>query len=370
MARPSVTRFRTGASRPTHAGLRRDRIRRVATVAMSLGLLAAHDWGEPAKRAPGLGAPRPPQTPAGLWIASTSSRAMLRLAPAQLVGDGYVSPASVVTPSGMPLHSLVGAAFDTAGRLWVTDQGDSLLLGLSPVGLDAPASPAVATIITATARSLSAPVGLAFDARNRLWVANFGNGTLVRFDPAQLAATGAPAPAVVIAGLDRPTALAFDAAGSLWVSDMKAQTIVAYGAEQLEASGTPAPRVRIAVSGDTLASPTGLAFDARGDLWVANLGNGTVVGFGAAQLGASGVRAPQVTLATHHAESAGEPAGLAFDDEGSLWVVELDGMLSKFTRDQLAASGTPTPSVNVTLDDHELLWGAAFWPRPRGLPLR
>ena len=368
MARPSLTRFSTGSSRTTHAGPRRERIRRVATVAMSLGLLSARDWGGPALRASSVGA-RPPQTPAGLWIASTSAPALLRLAPAQLVEDGHVSPASVVTPRGIPLHSLVGAAFDTAGRLWITDQGDSLLLALSPVELDAPASPAVASIITATARSLSAPVGLAFDARNRLWVANFGNGTLVRFDPAQLAATGAPAPAVVIAGLHRPTALAFDAAGSLWVSDMKAQTIVAYGADQLEASGTPAPRVRIAVTGDTLAAPAGLAFDAPGNLWVVNVGNGTVVGFGAAQLAASGVRAPQVSLAMHHAGSAGAPAGLAFDDAGNLWVVELDGIVSKFTRDQLVASGTPTPSVSVTLDDHALLWGAAFWPRPRGLPL-
>jgi sugar lactone lactonase YvrE len=281
-------------------------MRRVATVAMSLGLLSAHEWGGPAKRAPRVEVPRPPQTPAGLWISSTSSRAMLHLAPAQLIEGGYVSPASVVRPSGMPLHSLVGAAFDTAGRLWVTNQSDSLLFGLSPVGLGASASPAVASIVTATARSLSAPVGLAFDARHRLWVANFGNGTLVRFDPAQLAASGAPAPTAVIAGLHRPTALAFDASGSLWVSDMQAQTIVAYGADQLEASGTPAPRVSIAVSGDTLAAPTGLAFDALGNLWVVNVGNGTVVGFGATQLAASGVRVPQVTLETQHAGSAGE----------------------------------------------------------------
>ena len=62
-------------------------------------------------------------------------------------------------------------------------------------------------------------------------------------------------------------------------------------------------------------------------------------------------------------------AGLAFDDDGSLWIAGLDGNVTSFTREQLVASGPVAPNVNVTVDGHGLLWGAAFWPRPAGLPL-
>ena len=91
--------------------------------------------------------------------------------------------------------------------------------------------------------SLNAPTGLAFDRVQRLWVANHENGTLVRYDPEQLAVSGAPAPAVVVSGLGHPTALAFDASGSLWVTDNVAATVSGYRPEQLTASGSAAPAV-------------------------------------------------------------------------------------------------------------------------------
>lgn len=311
----------------------------------------------------------PPRTPAGLWLASTSAPAVLHLAPSQLPSEGHVVPAAVVTAAGVPLHSLVGMAFDPTGRMWIANQGDSTLLAFSPAELEAPSTRKVDAVITATARSLSAPVGIAFDARQRLWAANFGSGTLTAFDLAQLATSGAPTPETTIGGLDRPTALAFDAEGSLWVADMKAETIVAYGADQLETSGTPTPRITIRNASHSLSTPTALAFDADGTLWVANLESSTVVGFDASQLTASGSPVPRVTLAPDQPGLIGSPAGLAFDEQGSLWVAGLQGIVSRFTREQLAVSSTAGPSVSVTVDGHDLLWGTAFWPRPHDLPL-
>ena len=310
-----------------------------------------------------------PRTPAGLWLASTSAPAVFQLAPAQLPSEGHVVPTAVVTATGTPLHSLVGMAFDSTGRMWIADQGDSTLLAFSPAKLDAPGARTVDAVISATDRSLSAPVGIAFDARQRLWVANFGSGTLTAFELAQLVSSGAPTPATTIAGLDRPTALAFDAAGALWVADMRAETIVAYGADPLETSGAPTPRIAIRSARHSLSTPAALAFDADGTLWVANLGSNTVVGFDASQLTRSGSPTPRVTLAPDQQGLIGSPAGLAFDDDGSLWVAGLQGIVSRFTREQLAVSSTSDPSVSVTVDRHGLLWGTAFWPKPHGLPL-
>ena len=333
---------------------------------LGLALVCAADGSTEPRLEPELAAPR---TPAGLWLASTNAPAVLQLAPSRLPSEGRIVPAAVVTAAGVPLHSLVGMAFDSTGRMWIANQGDSTLLAFSPAELEAPSTRRIDAVITATERSLSAPVGIAFDARQRLWVANFGNGTLTRFDLEQLASSGAPIPATTIAGLDRPTALAFDAAGSLWVADMRAETIVAYSSDQLETSGAPTPRIMIRSARHSLSTPAALAFDEEGTLWVANLGSNTVVGFGASQLARSGSPTPRVTLAPEQQGLIGSPAGLAFDGEGSLWVAGLQGIVSRFTREQLVASSASGPSLSVTVDGHGLLWGTAFWPRPRGVPL-
>jgi sugar lactone lactonase YvrE len=338
-----------------------DEARRVARLGLGLTLGLALVCAADGSTTPRHESAAPvPRTPAGLWLASTS---------AQLPSKGHVVPAAFVTATGAPLHSLVGMAFDSTGRMWIADQGDSTLLAFSPAELDAPSPRSVDAVISATDRSLSAPVGIAFDARQRLWVANFGSGTLTAFDLAQLASSGAPTPATTIAGLDRPTALAFDAAGSLWVADMRAETIVAYGADQLETSGAPTPRIAIRNARHSLSTPAALAFDADGTLWVANLGSNTVVGYGASQLTRSGSPTPRVTLAPDQQGLIGSPAGLAFDGDGGLWVAGLQGIVSRFTREQLAVSSTSDPSVSVTVDRHGLLWGTAFWPKPHGLPL-
>ena len=356
-----------------HATRRRRDALRLALLALSFTIGMAFACAAADSTQPRLDAvvvvPPPARTPAGLWLASTDAPAMLRLTPAQLGAGGHVTPTAVVKATTVRIHSLVGMAFDPSGRMWVASQGDSMLLAYSPLQLDARGPRAVESVIRSTGRSLSAPVGIAFDARHRLWVANFGNGTLARFDPAQIATSGAPAPAAVIGGLNRPAALAFDAAGSLWVSDLHAATLVAYGTDQLEKSGSPTPRVKLAGAHRSLSAPSGLAFDSDGDLWVANVGNGTVVEFEAAQLATSGTVAPRVTLSEERGGLVGSPSGLAFDDDGSLWVAGLDGNVTGFTHEQLLATGPTSPNVSMTLDGHGLLWGAAFWPRPAGLPL-
>src|SRR3989449_11146058 len=152
--------------------------------------------------------------------------------------------------------------------------------------------------------------------------------TLVRFDGAQLAAGGAPVPAVVLSGLGHPTALAFDGDGSLWVSDNVAQTIAKYRGADLTASGSPAPAVVLTETENAFPLPLGLAFDADGNLWVANLQARNVVAFSPAQLAVTGAPTPQVVLSSTDGSLA-LPVGLAFDAEGSLWVVGGAGTLTK-----------------------------------------
>jgi hypothetical protein len=190
--------------------------------------------------------------PEGLWTASGIPSAILRLSPAQLSDNGARIPATTLTTTSAQLFSLVGVAFDQTGTMWVASADDSLVLAFAPSALANSGSSPAMVVIEPIDGSLSRPSSLAFDREHRLWVANNYNGTLVRFDPAQLAAGGRQRPAVVITGLGHPTAIAFDAGGTLH------QTIrtTRCRSAQRAVSGSSS---RADVLGGSLLNPSGLA---------------------------------------------------------------------------------------------------------------
>jgi sugar lactone lactonase YvrE len=301
----------------------------------------------------------------GLWTASGGAPAILHLAPTQLLTDGNRTPATSISTSSAQLSELNGIAFDTDGTMWVTSQHDSTLVAFAPISL-AHSGSADATILISGA-ALGGPTGLAFDKHHRLWVANLDHGTVVRFDSAQLASSGSPVPSVIIEGLGQPAALAFDDAGSLWVSDIRRNKIASFSEAQLSSSGFLVPQVIISALATSLRNPAGIAFDADGNLWVANASNQTVVAFTPTQLAASGSPAPHVVISSN--ADLGNPVGLAFDTDGALWVVGDADAVEKFPRASLGTTGAPAPSVRLTLANYTLFWNVAFWPKPSGLPL-
>ena len=339
-------------------------VRSVIRVAL-LALVAACGSGDPTNTTAPL---PPPSIPPALWTVSGGSAAIIRFDEAQLNGTDSLLPAAVVTTPSARLFTLAGVAFDSSGTLWIASADDSMLVAFDQASIARSGSSVATTVIEPVAGSLSAPTGLAFDRAHRLWVANHENGTLARFEVDQLSAGGRQQPAVVIAGVGHPTALAFDAAGTLWVSDNVEHTLSGFAATQREASGKRTPDVVLSASSSSILHPSGLAFDQAGSLWVANLGSHNVISFGRDQLRVSGAPVPRRVLAPA-AAPLGLPVGLAFDVGGNLWVVGGTGSLTMFDRASLDSTGSVEPDVRFSLAGHSLLWSAAFWPTPVGLPI-
>jgi hypothetical protein len=214
--------------------------------------------------------------------------------------------------------------------------------------------------------AFGAPQGVTFDATGNLWVIDggtvAGGGTvqpaLLEFTAAQLANLGKvnnPSPAIVIhsTNFTFPQQAVFDATGNLWVSDNGSNAVFVF-TPTLLASPSPNARPFIALaSNPAFNGPLGIAFDATGNLYVANNGSTTIYRFNAANLpttASSVTLAPDVTLTDDGAGSIQAPWALAFDSNGDLWSSNANppNTLVEFTPTQLAAGGTPTPSITLS----------------------
>ena len=207
-------------------------------------------------------------------------------------------------PSG--LNSPAGLAFDQAGNLFVADDGN--IDRFTPNG-----------VRSTFAVGLSGPFGVAFDSAGNLFVADRFDGHIYKFTPAGVRTTFA-------SGLSIPNGLASDRAGNLFVAagdgvsiPGKIYKFTPGGARTTFASGL-------------LNYPFALAFDSRGNLFVADQGlEIDPYPFGAAvyKFTPSGLRS---TVASENDQVPVIPNGLAIDSADNLFVANwVSGSILKFT---------------------------------------
>jgi uncharacterized protein (TIGR03437 family) len=237
---------------------------------------------------------------------------------------GSISPTAMNTPRGLTV--------DSAGNLWVSDTGNHRVLRFAAATLNSAAPVAADTVIgqkdffsgganangNVSALAFDTPIGLAFDSSGNLYVADFRNARVLRFQAPLGAAAGNPAAngvwgqsnfaskgvpqqpsASSIAG---PQAIAIDGAGNLYVTDLGDNRVLVFplgtslGATAKSVIGqsdfvtsTPNTGVAPLASPNTLSGVTDVKVDPSGNIFVADTGNNRVLQFPAGSKSASKV---------------------------------------------------------------------------------
>jgi sugar lactone lactonase YvrE len=258
-------------------------------------------------------------------------------------------PAQTTSVSALTIPLVLPSAivFDSAGNLYVAETGNHVvrkvdtngnlttIAGIGTQGFSGDTGPA-------TSATLDSPQGLALDPANNLYIADTHNHRIRRLDlttglittiagsTSGFSGDGAPA---LSAQLNLPTALAFDASGSLYFADTANHRI-----RRIDASTglitTIAGTGTQGYSGDggaalsaAIDSPTGIAIDPSGNLYLADTHNhrirkitsstgliSTIAGTGVPGFSGDSAPASAATLALPH--------GLTADAAGNLYLAD------------------------------------------------
>ena len=238
---------------------------------------------------------------------------------------GVLGSATVVAPNG---DAYVSEASNNMIRRIAADGTVSTFAGqYQPGSADG----------TGTAASFSMPRGLALDAAGNLYVADTGNHTIRRITPAGLVSTiagsagvsGSADGAAGVARLNAPWGIAVDRQGQVVSFTDRGNTVrqwsAATGVTTLAGSANAGGFADGSSAAARFERPVGLAADASGNLYVADVGNATIrqvtpAGVVSTLAGTAGAQGN--VDATGAAARFSAPVGIALAPDGSLAVVD------------------------------------------------
>lgn len=261
-------------------------------------------------------------------------------------GDGGAAGAA-------QLYAPLAVAVDATGNIYVADTGNNVVRKIGVNGAIAAFAGTGAAGNggdggAAISAQLNAPSGVAADAAGNVYISDTGNarvrkvasnGTITAVAGSGTPGFGGDGGTATSAQLSLPMGLAVDAAGNLFIADFTNNrvrkvsaggtitTVAGNGSSGYSGDSGPAVNAR-------LSTPQGVAVDAAGNLYIADTGNhvirqvgpsgliGTTVGV-AGVPGSSGDSGPATQV------QIGNPAGVAVDAAGNLYIADSSGRVRK-----------------------------------------
>lgn len=262
--------------------------------------------------------------------------------------NGNAAPALAIVGLNTNLDIPVGIARDAAGRVYVANQGTNSILVYAP-GDTGNATP-VNTIMGAST-GLDMPWGMTLDGTGRLYVVNYNPNTRASSITVYSAgATGNAPPTATITGsntrLQVPEGVALDAAGRLlYVTNTLNTAFSSYNAIMVYAvgaTGNAAPVDSIVGDKTGLSTPSAIALDASGRVYIANYWNSTITVYAP---GASGNVAPADSIGGS-STGLSAPSGIAVDPTSYLlYVANYNGSVTVYAPN---ATGNIAPVDTIT----------------------
>jgi sugar lactone lactonase YvrE len=306
-----------------------------------------------------------------LYVADASNNRVLRFNNAASATNGASANAVLgqadFTSNTAPISQSVmnypqGIAIDpTTGKVFVADISNNRVLRFSSTAAANSGSAAEAVLGQAdfTSRSLATTqsgmagaTGVAVDGSGNLYVADYSNNRVLRFNNAATATNGASANGVLgqpdftsntsvttQSGMNYPIGVAVDGSGNLYVADYSNNRVLRFNNAASATNGANANAVlgqadftssTSAVTQSGMYRPMGIAVDGSGNLYVTDVYNNRVLQFSNAASATNGASAngvlgqPNFTTSASATSQNGMyyPEGVAADGSGNLYVAE------------------------------------------------
>ncbi|OFW40135.1 MAG: hypothetical protein A3J28_06665 [Acidobacteria bacterium RIFCSPLOWO2_12_FULL_60_22] len=230
-----------------------------------------------------------------VYATDQTDNVVVRISPAGIIrvvaGNniaGFSGDGGPATSASLNFGSLGGVAVDAAGNLYIADTANNRVRKVSPDGTISTFAGGGSRFgvdgIPATSAGLSYPVGVAVNAAGDVFIGELLGNRIRKVSPNGIIATvagngtagfsgdGGPAPS---ASLNNPRGIALDSAGSIYIADFnnhRIRKITPVGIMNTVAgTGTPS----FGSSGDggaatsaSVSSPSGVAVDAAGNLYI------------------------------------------------------------------------------------------------------
>lgn len=308
-----------------------------------------------------------------IWVADYSNNRVLRFeikkqftVANSMSASGVLGQADFVTKTAgsgnNKLNAPNGIAIDpTTGKLFIADRSNHRILrytsaeavkngGVAEAVLGQPDFTTVSSGLTQA--KFNNPIGIHVDKAGRLWVGDFSNNRVLRFDNASTKANGASADGVLgqadfvtsttaasATKVSGPCGIQVDDAGTLWVSEFNNHRVTRFDNAAAKTNGAAADGVlgqpdfttnASATTAAKMANPNGLFVDQDGRLWVSDYGNNRFSRFNGAAQKANGAEADGVLgqadfttkLSTTTKNGSGTTRFVWGDAEGRIYLVQ------------------------------------------------
>jgi lysophospholipase L1-like esterase/sugar lactone lactonase YvrE len=315
-------------------------------------------------------------------------------AASNVLGQSDFVTAATGGASATRFNGPMGVTVDTTtGKVFVSDRYNNRVLRFSSV--DAYTNGGTAEMVfgqtdfttstalaTPTATSMNNPIGMFFDVAGRLWVADFSNNRILRFDNASSRSNGAAADQVLgqttfgtkasgttQSTLNQPVGIFYDnATGSLWVSDFGNHRVLKFANAAAKGNGGNADVVlgqtgfltkTTGLTASTMNNPNGVYVDCYGNLWVSDRMNCRFLRFNSAETKTSGGSADGVlgqasfttnTSVTNTASGSGNARFVWGDKNGRIYCMQENHRIMVFDNAASKANGANADGVMGQVD--------------------